>query len=252
MFVSGVSSGIGRELVRLLIRENHSVWGIARRRELLLDLASEINTGRFLYSVCDVSSEKDVEETIHMMEEKNFLPDVCILNAAVFEEDCAPHFDMKHFSKIMEINVFGVLRWVGKFVEKFVARGSGQFIVVSSVSAFRPDHARVGYPASKAALSMAFRSLRLRYAKDPIIFSTMYLGPVATPMSAHVTRDAKGNIIQKKIFVADANKAARAIYNLIGSNSGWRYYPYWATRVFRVLTLLPDSIFGTLSTYLKK
>ena len=186
VFITGVSSGIGRELAKELVCQGHSVWGMARRSQYLEELKKELGSGPFFYSVGDVSLASDVESIAKELYRSNFLPDIVVLNAGVFLEDFAGQFDYEVYQRSFSVNLFGAINFVNKFADEFVKRGRGQFIAVSSTSAFRPDSLSAGYSASKAALAMTFRSFNLRYQKDGIIFKTVFLGPVATAMSAHV------------------------------------------------------------------
>lgn len=252
IFITGVSSGIGRELAKELIRHGHEVWGVARRKELLERLANELGPVLFFNNVCDVSDKNQVESVVENMRQKNFIPDVMILNAAVFKEDISDTYNHKIFEEAVKINLFGSLIWVGAFLGDFIKRGSGQFIAVSSTSALRPDVARSSYSASKAALSMAFRSFSLRYKRVGVFFKVIYFGPVATDMSVHVKRDSFGNIISKKFFVADPIYAARAIVQAIKGDKTEYYYPYFVTLLFRLLNFLPDNFFAAISGALRK
>ena len=63
-FITGISSGIGYGLTKKLIGKKHQVWGVARREALLVDLARELNSDRFHYSVCDVTNFKSVNQTM--------------------------------------------------------------------------------------------------------------------------------------------------------------------------------------------
>ncbi|OHA06396.1 MAG: hypothetical protein A2934_03545 [Candidatus Sungbacteria bacterium RIFCSPLOWO2_01_FULL_47_10] len=252
VFITGASSGIGRELAKQLIAAGHTVWGIARREKELKGLSSEIGSDAFLYSVCDTSDTSAVSRVLQEVKKKNFLPDAVVLNAAAFVIDCEPHYDNSVFEQVFKINVFGALSWVEAFIADFAARKAGQFIAVSSTSAFRPDWQRASYPASKAALSMAFRGLKLRYAGDNIFFKIMYFGPIATPMSIHVKRNEEGKMVAKGFYVGKTEGAARALIRLIESKRNVAYYPLFSTALFRILLFFPDSFFAVISKLLKK
>lgn len=242
VFITGVSSGIGRELARTLTKNGNEVWGIARREGELSSLKSEIRSDKFFYSVCDVASGNDIRRVAKELNYKNFLPEAVILNAAWQNEDLVPTYNHETFEKVFRVNVFGALAWVEVFIEKFLKRGYGQFIAISSMSAFRPDRLRASYPASKSALTMAFRSFRLHYHTKNIFFKTVFLGPVATSMSLHV----------KKFFVASPQKAARAIANVINGKKSNYYFPYLVTFIFRLMLFLPDRFFVVISKMLMR
>lgn len=251
IFITGVSSGIGRELTKELLKNGHIVWGVSRRKKLLAELKAEISSDAFFYSVGDVVRKDDVRRAAEEMRARNFLPDVVVLNAAIFKEDLVPQYNHAIFEEVFGVNIFGAVVWVEAFIDKFLKRGSGQFIAVSSIAAFRPDRFRASYPASKAALSMAFRSFRIRYGKDNILFKTIFFGPIVTPMSVHVERDKKGKIVSKKFFVAEPRKAAQAVIGAMRGKKHEYYFPYFITLLFRLTLFLPDGLFIYISKFLK-
>lgn len=252
IFITGVSSGVGRALAGQLIREGHSVWGVARRRELLEGLQTEVASDNFFFSVCDVANYDDVRRACAHMSQNHFFPDVVVLNAALFETDMAPHFSSKAFERVMQTNVFGALAWVDAFIEEFFRRGHGQFIAISSIAAFRPDPLRIAYPASKAALAMAFRGLRARYQTSKICFTTIFFGPLATPMSVHVRRDESGRIMGKSFLVGSPEDAACTIIRAMKEKKTRYFFPFWGTILFRATRFLPDRAFIFLSRKFKK
>ena len=173
--VTGASSGIGCELVKQLIKDGHSVWGIARRGNLLEELKKELGTdSSFLYSVCDVSVESEVIRVAHEMEEKAFSVDAIILAAGVFSNDISDGLDYGLFKEMMGVNLYGSLNFVNIFLPKFLKQGFGQFVALSSTTALKPSLRGIGYPAGKAALGMAFRGLDLAYRPRNIIFYDIF------------------------------------------------------------------------------
>lgn len=244
IFITGVSSGIGLELAKKLVQKGHIIWGVARREK-----SPQKN---FLYTVCDVSKSKDVARVMQEFEKKNFIPDVVILNAAVFKEDLYPNYNHSVAKEVFSVNLFGSLIWVESLLPKFLRRGSGQFIGISSVSALRPDPFCLSYSASKAALSMAFRTLRLRYTKDNIFFKVIFFGPVATPMSVYSKLDESGKTVSKKFFVGDPHDAAKVILRAITEKREAYYFPYFLMLLVRFTSFLPDSLFSFLGRLVKR
>lgn len=185
-FITGASSGIGRALAQEVCRRGNRVWGVARRKDRLVELADELGHERFLFSVCDVSRAEDVRSTAQAMERSRFHPDVVILNAGVAPETPGSTFSLEDLEKAMRVNLFGALAWVEIFLPAFRVRGRGQFVAISSVAAFRGYGRRPAYCASKAALSRVFEALRGRYAKDRMVFTTIHLGLTDTGMGKRV------------------------------------------------------------------
>lgn len=229
--VTGASSGIGRELVKQLIEDGHTVWGIARRENLLEELKKELGPdSQFFYSVCDVGVQDEVFRVAREMEQREFSFHVVILAAGVFLNDIATGLDYELSKNMINVNLYGALNFVNVFLPKFIKQGSGQFIALSSTTALKPSLRGIGYPAGKAALGIAFRGLDLAYRKRNIIFSTIYLGPVATGMW-----NAK-----KSFAVADKDHIATAIKRVLKTKKPVYYIPFWSTLISRI-SFLPDK-----------
>lgn len=228
IFITGVSSGIGKALAELLLREGHEVWGVARR---------SVDLPKLMFSQCDVSLQEDVDRVTVELKSKNFIPDIVVLNAGVYEVDMQDAYDHKVASRVNDINLYGALIWVEKLLPDFLARKNGQFIAISSVVAYRPDPSSSSYPASKAALSMAFRSFRLRYQDSGVRFKSVHFGPIDTPI---IPRS------KKRVWIASADQAASYIQKVITSRRSKFFYP-WNSWLIRLTSFLPDNFAHTLT-----
>ena len=242
VFITGTSSGIGRELTVQLLREGQRVWGIARTQSKMDEFSATLANATFRYSICDVADPQACRAVLADMAQNGFVPDVVVLNAAVYEKDVGEGLDREAFQKTFAINVDGALFWVEQFLPLFLRRGFGHFIAISSTSALRPGYSSVSYPASKAALSMAFRGLRLNFAHTPVLFSTIHFGPVETRLwSGRLT-----------FLVPQTSSAARFIRRVIASGGKSYFFPFLSTLLLRCTLFLPDLWFSTVTRLLKK
>ncbi len=248
IFISGVSSGIGRELVKHLLDAGHEVWGIARRLDKLEELSSETGGGAFVYDCCDLADTLACSSLHKKMIAQQYVPDVVILNAALDLEDAAPGLDHEQSMHMMRTNVEGAHFWLAAFIEPFLQRGSGQFIAVGSIFSHWPDPASVSYSASKAALAMLMRGLRLRYSGGPLQFKLVYLGPVDTQINQRFAEGSESN----SMLVALATDAAQFIVGAIERSRDNYYFPFYVRLVFTYLRWLPDRLFGTLTAPFKR
>jgi short-subunit dehydrogenase len=248
IFITGISSGIGKELAKKLILEGHEVWGIARRETLLETLSLDINNDNFHYDRCDTTNFNEVKIIYNKMLEMQFIPEVIFLNAAIDREDEYPRISETSIETI-RTNLEAPLFWVHLFIKEFIRRGSGQFIAVSSLYANWSDKSSVAYSASKAGLSMLFRGLRLRYGKTKIFFKLIYLGPVATSINP---RFENNNSNRKSFFVASASDTARYLNKCIFGRNVDYFYPRYICIIFFFLRWLPDSVFELLISKFKR
>ena len=108
-WITGASSGIGRELALQLASQNVEIYASARRSDALQILSGINNNIRSIN--LDVSKIKDVrKKTKFFFEDDNF-PDLVILNAGVSRLFTLDKIDEKHQDIIdsMDTNYFGVI-----------------------------------------------------------------------------------------------------------------------------------------------
>src|SRR3989344_256993 len=241
IFITGISSGMGKILTTNLIKEGHEVWGIARRKEILEELQTNLASDNLHISSCDIGNMLEMRDIAKRMRDEGFIPDVVVLNAAVYLKNPLNTFDFGLYQKSFDINVYGALFWVVEFLQDFLKRNSGQFVAISSTSAFRHGYGGISYSASKAALSLTFRRLRVHFAKTDLKFSTVYFGPISTKF----WRGPKIPVI-----IPSVDRAAKYIVKIFNKSDGEYYFPFFTTLLSRFSTLLPESLFILFSKHL--
>ena len=242
VLITGTTSGIGRALATRMAAAGHQVWGLARRTPELAKLRADLGSG-FRYSTADVAEHGTVVAALAEMDAAGFLPDAVVLNAGIYPHDCDETFDYGVAERVLATNVNGALVFPGLLLDRFLDRGSGQFLAVASVFAIRPDPLGVGYAASKAALTMAFRSLATRYRDTPIRFKSLLLGPIAT--------DGYAGGGHKKprlsLHLRTSEQAAAAIERMLAADRSSTYYPWLVGAAFRSTMWLPDAVFNAMT-----
>lgn len=235
--ITGVSSGIGRELTKTLVGEGHAVLGIARRKELLRELKSELTAGqKFNFINADLSAAGAWQEVIKHLTEKHFSPDAVIFNAAIFEKDyLGQELDFAKMRNSFEINFFSIVRGFEELIK--VAKPNTQFIFISSSSAFKGSGAEgIGYPASKSALSTAFESLYQKYRRKYRL-KIIYFGPIRTNMLPSASKFTP---------VLTTRQAVDKIIKVINSNRVINYAPWILFLFLRILKLMSDYLYLTI------
>lgn len=237
--ITGVSSGIGRELTKQLIERGHKVYGVARRKKLLLDLQKELKKSpNFYFSVMDVSSALGWKKLIISLQKAHYKIDCTIFNAGIYQNDLEPDIESQITRKQMEINFFGVILGVESLL-KYLKKG--QFIAISSSSSFKGNaNEGVGYGASKAALSVAFESLYLKFKNSPYLFKTVFLGPVGTSM-----------LRKKRSFITKSvPDTAEYIINSINQDKRLFYYPFYLFFLLKLIKNLPQSLYFKILSFI--
>ena len=236
VLITGVSSGIGRVLTKRLITDGHIVWGIARRLSLLETLEKELGkSNRLTTCNVDISRPDSWSKLCQQMKRKKFIPEIIIFNAATNRNDFSPSLDSMTTREIFNVNFFSIIAGVENLL-KFVKIGT-QFIAISSLSALKGSGVEgIGYPASKAALSIAFESLYRKFG-DKYSFKTIYFGPIAGGMGPF-----------KKILpiILSESQAVDKIVNVIKSRKLIHYAPQSIFFALRVMKFLPSGVYFAL------
>lgn len=233
ILVTGVSSGLGRALVKKLNNYKNKIWGIARRGKLLKKLQKEVTyQSLFFYSDKDISKPNIWNTIISDLKNCNFIPEIIIFNAAIFKCDFDKSINSKITREILEVNYLSIIRGIELLMP--LLKKNSQVIAISSSSAFKGSGEEgVGYAASKAALSIAFESLQLKYGKR-IKFKTIYFGPIKTGM----------NPFSKHQFgTLSEGVAVDKIIKVLESDNIQFYYPGIVFIFLKLIKLLPSKIY---------
>jgi short-subunit dehydrogenase len=236
--VTGASSGLGRALCVRLIRTGHRVWGVARREEELQSLARELGD-RFRACALDVTDAAALRRLRERMEREGGVPGFFVLCAGVQRDDMSDGgFDAAAAEENVRVNLQGVMGCIQEFLPVFLERRSGTFVCIGSTAALRPSRRSAGYAASKAALHMLLRSLRLRYAGRGVRFATVIAGPLATPMWEG----------RRSWLVPAPEAAARRVERFLSSRRTVLYYPFASTLLLRLTRGIPDAFFSAAAS----
>jgi len=203
--IVGASSGIGRELVRVLSRDSYIVGMAARRLELLSELQGEIDSKSYTKQI-DISLTDETRAKLNKLIEEMDGVDVAIISAAVYLEN--PDLDWNLEKSTIDTNVSGFCAAVNVFFRYFLKKGSGHIVGISSIISHRGDHLCTSYSASKAFVSNYLEGLQKRVLMKGLNIQITIIEPgyVNTPMIKDV---------QDPASVMSAEEAALQIYGAI-------------------------------------
>ena len=187
--LTGASTGIGEAAAQLFAREGATVAVVARRQELLDDLAQRITAkgGSALALPCDLSDLDAVDELVATVIDRLGGVDILINNAGKsIRRPLAESLDRWHdVERTMTLNYYSPLRLARGLVPGMLDRGDGHIINVSTWGVFSEASPLFGvYNASKAALSTVSRVMDTEWSNRGVKSTTLYYPLVKTPMIA--------------------------------------------------------------------
>lgn len=237
-FITGVSRGLGLELMRQLVARGDFVYSVSRT-EPPNDPVLKAFDENWIWRSCDLMQSIDIKQIFEHQKSIQFLPDVVILNAGAFSRD-EDEFLLEKYLDLLKVNSLGALTWVQSYLKDFEKRDSGHFVYISSLSSIYPFPMRANYSASKTYASMVFECLRKRYVATGLDFSVFYLGVIETEMSA-------GAPISD-FFKFPVSKAAKKILGALPKGSQSISFPLRFIILEWVLAILPGRfILGLIS-----
>ncbi len=177
--ITGASSGIGRDMARVLHKMGVQLYLVARREELLLKLKEELDGAPEVIAL-DLGNETSCTELYERVKDKNI--DILINNAGFGAFGEFLNIDLSDDLEMLDVNVKAVHTLTKLFLPDFEKRNSGYILNVASAAAFLPGPLMATYYATKAyveRLSLAI-SEELRQRGSAVYIGTLCPGPVDT------------------------------------------------------------------------
>ncbi len=168
LVVSGVGSGLGREVARLALRDGARVMLAARTESVLERTAAELDPSGERAGWCraDITRPEDGEALVAAAE-KRFGGVDALVQVAAYEnvfgglEDT----DFENWRRAFDTNVIGSLTLIRAAAAAMERHGGGAVVLIGSQAQYLPQLPQAGYAASKAALASA------------MLYLTQELGP---------------------------------------------------------------------------
>ena len=186
--ITGASSGMGRDMARILSKMGYDLILVARRRERLLELKKELDTNVTVISM-DLSIVQNNYKLYEKVKNKNI--DILINNAGfgLFGEFVKTEIETE--LKMIDLNVVAYHILTKLFLQDFVRKDKGYILNVCSSAGFMAGPRMATYYATKnyiTKLTMAINE-ELRVSKRHVVVSALCPGPVATEFNkvAHGT-----------------------------------------------------------------
>jgi short-subunit dehydrogenase len=148
--VTGASSGLGREFARALARRGHPVLAVARRRDRLETLATEVHRagGRLEPLVADLSTKAGIAALVERA--ASLEVELLVNNAGVAIYGPFATTDAERERELVRLNVEAIIALTRALLPRMLDRGRGGVINLASQMAFQPMPYFTAYAASKA------------------------------------------------------------------------------------------------------
>jgi short-subunit dehydrogenase len=192
VLITGASSGIGAGVARRLTKEGAKVALAARRKELLEDLAAEINShgGQALSMQVDVTDSAAVKDMVKETLAKYGRLDVLVNNAGLGFSADVKDIDPARLRQQVAVNLVALIECSQAALGPMLSQGSGHIINVASLAGLVGAPGSSVYSATKFAVIGFSDALRREVHKQGILVTTFCPGFVATDFSPRLKKIA--------------------------------------------------------------
>jgi short-subunit dehydrogenase len=241
VMITGASSGIGRGLALELGKRGARIGLLARRKDLLDEIVSELEAqgSKALALPVNVQDAAAVQAAADRLSAEFGPIDVLVANAGVGATCDAASLNASEVANVMGVNVIGVANCVAAVAPQMAARGRGQLVAISSLAAYRGLPKSAAYCASKAAVSSLFESFRLDLKPRGIDVTIIHPGFIKTPLTA-------GRQAQMP-FLMELDDAVRKIVSAIEKRRQSYAFPWQLATIVRLGLIMPNFLYDQIS-----
>ena len=232
-YITGGSSGIGKQLAVDFLKRRYTVIIIADGAEKLGKVREELSGfSNNIYSyVCDVGDSARVREVGDTVLKEHGCPDIIVNNAgfATYRTfDLTPYDEME---RMIEVNLLGALRTTRYFLPEMIKRRSGSIVFVASIGGLLPITPCATYDSAKFGMVGMARTLRYEVREQNIGVHLFCPGRIKTNFHDHETfrrfENRKGG--ESALPVETASQTILSMldngkfFEIIPSSLKWKY-----------------------------
>ena len=252
VLITGCSTGIGRELCKILFDKGYTVVATARNVEALKDLSASLKLS------LDVTQKESIYAAINEVISRFHKIDILVNNAGYSIRGALEEINVKSAKSMFDVNVFGIINMIHAVVPEMRKKQSGKIINIGSISGKFVQPINEAYCASKFAVEALSDALRLELYSYNIQVTVIEPGPVKTNFFNTLVGNSSDlmsnpNSCYSRFYESDARsrnkqnptdpkEAAKAISDIILKRRINSRYKVAVPFTYSMITRFPDSL----------
>ncbi len=208
-FITGCSTGFGKELAKLVLARGWRVVATARNPDQVQDIVAG-NEENALAVKLDVADKAQVAEAVRLATEKFGRIDVLVNNAGYGYLAAVEEGEEEQIRAIFETNFFGLVTLTNAVLPGMRKQRSGRIVNVSSIGGLMSFAATGYYHASKFAVEGISESLSIEVAPLGIKVIIVEPGPFRTDWAGRSLLESKTVIDDYDATAGERRRQSRA------------------------------------------
>jgi uncharacterized protein len=183
--VTGASDGIGREIAVRLAESGLNLMLVARRREILEQLARELRQRHGIevqILAADLSEPASIERLVAVTRDLDV--GLFVASAGFGTSGAFTDSNLERELTMIDVNCRAVLALCHSFARRMVTRGRGGIVLMSSLVAFQGVPRAANYAATKAFVQTFAEGLHVELAPHGVDVLASAPGPVESGFNA--------------------------------------------------------------------
>ena len=217
ILITGATSGIGREFVKLFASDGYNIVLTSTSKELLdkdkKDLEKKYKDIKVYTIAKDLSKMNSAKEIYEELNKENINVSVLINNAGFGYFGKLTDSDIDKNNALMSVNVDALVNLSYYFGKDMAKRKNGKILNVGSIAAFQGGPYMATYYASKAFVVSFSEALREELRGDNVTVTCLCPGPTRTNFEK--TANLQKSYMFKKMDTCSAEYVARIGYNAL-------------------------------------
>ena len=201
--VTGSSSGLGVHFARVLAVSGARVALVARRREKLSALASELSDAGAPAPVvveADVRDVASIRAAVAEIVETAGVPDGLVNNAGVVDSGKALDVTEESWDAVLDTNLKGAWFFAAATARAMAAADkAGAIVNIASIAGARPAAGVGPYAVSKAGVAHMTRQLAVEWARHAIRVNALAPGYVETDLNRDFFATEAGQALVRRV-----------------------------------------------------
>ena len=214
--ITGATSGIGKELAKLFVKDGYNLVIVGRSQETLEKTAAElksINPVKIVSIAKDLFNKNAAFELYELVKAKGVQVDVLVNDAGQGQYGKFVHTEIQRELEIIQLNISSLVVLTKLFLKDMVARKSGKILNLSSIASKAPGPFQSVYHGTKAFVQSFTEAIRDEVKDTGVVITALLPGATATDFFN------KADMLNAKIVaegdLADAETVAKDGYEAL-------------------------------------